>query len=420
MIKTLNLSPGVTLRCFPDSRFKQGCLSLQFIRPMDRQEAALNALIPAVLLRGCTSAPDLRHITLRLDDLYGASVGALVRHVGDYQTMGMYCGFISDQFAMKGDQILAPVVEFLGQLLTEPVTRDGVFRADYIESEKKNLISTIESELNNKRAYANARLLRLMCREDAFGIPRLGDKEAVKAITPKTAFDHYRKVLRESPVELFYVGREDPAQVAALLKPLFEGMERSPITLPAQTAFTPLGVGDHQETMEVAQAKLCMGFATPINLRTPQFGAMQVCNTVFGAGMTSKLFMNVRERMSLCYAIHSGYYGTKGILTVSAGIDSEQEQVVRREVLRQLQAICDGDITEAELLSAKQALCSSLRGIHDSAGAVENYYGTGILSGQSMTPAEYIACVESVTAQQVAEAARTLVLDTVFVLKGVQ
>lgn len=117
MLKTIILLPGVTLRCFADNRFKQGCLSVQLVRPMCREEAALNALLPAVLLRGTVSAPDLRDITLRLDDLYGASVGASVRRVGDHQTTGLYCGFIDDRFALEGDRVLEPMIRFLGQLL---------------------------------------------------------------------------------------------------------------------------------------------------------------------------------------------------------------------------------------------------------------------------------------------------------------
>ena len=93
MIHTIALQPGITLRCFPDNRFKQSCLSLQFVRPMRGEEASLNALLPAVLLRGTKKRPDLRAIVLRLDDLYGASVGTQVRRVGDYQTTGMYCSF---------------------------------------------------------------------------------------------------------------------------------------------------------------------------------------------------------------------------------------------------------------------------------------------------------------------------------------
>ena len=163
MTKTIELLPGVTLRCHPDTRFKQGCLSFSMIRPMCAEEAALNALIPAVLLRGTESRPDLRAITLKLDDLYGASMGTQVRRVGDYQTMGLYCGFLEDRFALPGDRILAPMVDFLREVLLEPVLENGVFSKSFVESEKKNLIATIESELNDKRAYAMGKMLRNMC-----------------------------------------------------------------------------------------------------------------------------------------------------------------------------------------------------------------------------------------------------------------
>ena len=420
MIQTFELLPGVTLRCFRDDRFKQGCLSVQLVRPMVRQEAALNALLPAVLLRGTRNYPDLRAITLRLDDLYGASVSALVRRIGDYQTTGLYCAFMEDRFALEGDRILEPMVDFLRQLLLDPVTEDGGFSREYVESEKRNLILTIESELNDKRAYAAGQLLRTMCKADSFGVPRLGDKEQVEKIDYLSAYAHYRKILSESPVELFYVGGGQPEQVAALVKPLFAGIPRDPAALPAQTPFHDGGQEHNTEQMEVTQGKLCMGFVTPITNRSSDFAAMQVLNTVFGAGMTSKLFMNVREKLSLCYSIGSGYYGSKGIMTVSAGIDTDKEQLTRQEILRQLEECCRGNITEGELRSAKEAILSGLRGVHDSPGAIENYYGTSCISGFAMTLAQYRQAVEQVTLAQTAAAAQSLQLHSSFFLKGVE
>lgn len=420
MIQTFHLLPGVTLRCFPDDRFKQGCLSLQLVRPMCREEAALNALIPTVLLRGTVNAPDLRDITLRLDDLYGASVGAVVRRVGDYQTTGLHCSFISDKYAMDGDAILEPVIDFLGELLLEPALEKGAFRKDYVESEKKNLIATIESQLNDKRVYASSQLLKHMCAGDSFGVPRLGEVSQVKKITPKAAYAHYRKLFAESPIEIFYVGSAAPETVAKKLTNLLGRIDRCYVDLPAQTGFTSPATGHHEEAMEVAQGKLAMGLVTPITLRDPRFPAMQVCNTVFGGGMTSKLFMNVRERMSLCYDIGSGYHGSKGIVAISAGIDCDKEETVRAEILAQLQACCEGKITPEELTAAKEALCSSLRATHDSPGAIEGYYATTALSGLGMTPAEYIEKIRQVDAEQVAQAAKTLQVHTTYFLKGVQ
>ena len=418
MVQTKAILPGITLRCFQDSRFKQNCLTVQFVRPMCREEAAKNALLPAVLLRGCEGAPDLRSITLKLDDLYGAAVGPLVRRVGDYQTTGLHCSFVEDRFALEGDQILAPMVQFLGKLLFAPVLEKGVFREDYVNNEKKNLIATIEAEKNDKRAYAAAELLRRMCSEDSYGIPRLGTAQWVKAVTAEDLYAHYRRILRESRVDIFYVGSRDATQVAQMFEDLFVSLERSYVNLQEQTAFRSPEGGEQTQAMDVAQGKLAMGFTTPITLRREDFVAMQVCNAVFGGGMTSKLFMQVREKNSLCYDIGSGYYGSKGILTVGAGIDCAKKDEVQRHILAQLEACQKGQITDEELTAAKQALVSSLRGVHDSAGGIENYYATGALSGQKMTPQQHMQAVEEVTREQVCQVAKTLKLHTVFFLKG--
>ena len=420
MIKTIELFPGIVLRCFPDQRFKQGCLSIQLVRPMDREEAAVNALIPAVLLRGTENAPDLRAITLRLDDLYGAAVGTLVRRVGDYQATGLYCSFIEDRFALEGDRVLEPMIGFLEELLFQPLLEDGVFRRDFVESEKRNLILTLQSQLNDKRIYANNRLIRSMCTWDSFGIPRLGEQEQVERITAEGAYRHYRRILEESPIELFYVGAARPEQMAGLLKPVFGKLRRTPRGLPEQTAFTDPPAGDHTEQLDVAQGKLCMGFVSPITLRDDRFAALQVCNVLFGGGMTSKLFMQVREARSLCYDIGSGYHGSKGIVTVSAGIDFDKEAAVKGLVLELLEECKNGVFTAEELAAAKQALISQLQSTHDAPGAIEGYYASGLLSGLNKTPAQYIAAVQAVTAEQVAQVAGTLELHTVYFLKGVR
>ena len=418
MIETLTLLPGITLRACRDTRFKQGCLSFCLVRQMKADEAALNALLPSVLLRGTRNCPDLRSITEHLDELYGASVSPLVRRVGDYQTTGLYCGFMDDRFALPGDKVLEPMLAFLEELLLDsPLEQDGFLPA-FVESEKKNLISTIESELNDKRAYSMNRLLRILCREDTFGIPRLGETDQVAAITPSGLYAHYRNILKTSPIDIFYVGSAGIQTVAQALMPLLNRLERSVLPLEPQTGFHPCEPGDVVETMDVSQGKLCMGFVTPILNRSKEFAAMQLLNVIYGSGMTSKLFVNVREKMSLCYSIGSGSYGTKGLMVVSAGIDFDKEQLTREEVLRQLQICRDGGISQQELNAAKEALLSSLRGTHDSPGAIEGFYSTAALGGLIFSHGEYMEAVEAATVEDVVACANTLTLHTTYFLKG--
>ena len=417
-MEAMALPGGIQFYSYRDTRFKQGALSIQFVCPMEKEQSAYNALLPAVLLRGTEKHPDLRSITLRLDDLYGAAVSASVRRVGDYQTTGFYCNFMEDKFALDGDEILAPMLDFIFELLLDPVLENGGFSGDFVESEKKNLISTIETEFNDKRAYAGAQLLKNMCKEDTFGLPRLGETEDVQRITPHALYDYYRRLLEKSPVQVFYVGSAEAETVAALLQKQFSRIGRTPDSLPPQTALR-CGEESHKtEALDVAQAKLCMGFVTPITNRTEDHAAMQVLNAVFGGGMTSKLFMNVRERLSLCYSVGSMYYGTKGLVTVSAGVEESDEETARREILAQLEACKNGDITPEELAAAKEGVLSALRTVHDSPGAIEGYYATAALSGLTKGPEAHARAISAVTVADVVRVAKSVSYHSSFVLKA--
>ena len=204
------------------------------------------------------------------------------------------------------------------------------------------------------------------------------------------------------------------------LKGLFDKIDRNYVNLPEQSLLRTGPESDTVRQMDVNQGKLCMGLVSDITIRDEAFVPMQLLNHIFGGGMTSKLFMQIRERQSLCYAIGSGFHGSKGLMTVSAGIDSGMKEAVQQGVLAQLEACCRGEITPEEVTAAKESLRSSLLATQDSPGALEGYYATAALSGLPLTPDAYIQAVEETTLEQIVAAAKTLKLHTVFFLKGVE
>lgn len=176
-----------------------------------------------MLIQGTEDHPDLQSISQALDSLYGASLGPLVRKNGDIQTWGFYLSFLEDRFALEGDRVLEPMAELLGEVLLRPRLVEGALDPRYVEREKENLISTIETSLNDKRVYAERQMLRAMCREDSFGIPRLGDAADVAAVTPEELYRHYRQTLGTSQVELFYAGQRLPGGGGGAAAPGSEG-----------------------------------------------------------------------------------------------------------------------------------------------------------------------------------------------------
>ena len=157
------LTDGVYLTYLPARKFKTSLLSAQFVTPLAEETASAYALLPAVLRRGTVTYPDMGALSARLDKLYGARIDYTVRKKGESQCVGFVASFIDDSFTPDGERLLEPVAELLGELVCDPATERGRFVPAYFESEKTNLIDAIRSIINDKRDYADSRLLREMC-----------------------------------------------------------------------------------------------------------------------------------------------------------------------------------------------------------------------------------------------------------------
>jgi len=421
MIESIQILPGVHLTAVQTEKFKTGCFSVNLLRPLCREEAALNALLPNVLLRGTKEYPTMQAISAFLDERYGASVGSLVRKRGEVQTVGFYADFLSDRLAPDGSPILQPMIEFVCQTLLKPVRTNWLLEEPYVSSEQLNLINAIEANLNEKRSYAARQLVKTMCAGEAYGVSRLGETEEVRAITPQSLTDHWQKVLAGSRAEIFYLGAQAPETVAGLFAEQLQRLPREELSQPGtQVIRQAEAVKERFETLDVTQGKLCMGLRTGITSRDPEYPALVLLNAVFGAGTTSKLFLNVREAKSLCYYASSGIDAVKGIMTVSSGIEFEKYDEARAAILEQLDRCRQGEISDKELSDAKRHLDSGLRMQADSPGGLDNFYVGQAITGLNGTLEGLRERIGQVTKEQVIAAAQSLSLDTVYFLKGVE
>ena len=419
MTTNLQLAPQVTLRAMQTDKFKTGCFSINFVRPHSAETAAADALLPSVLLRATEQYPDIGSISAALDELYGATFGTLVRKKGEIKLTGFYADFIEDDFLPEGDEVFRPMVAFAKEVLFHPFTENGCFCARFVEGEKQNLVNAIESSLNEKRTYATLRLLEHMCGGEAYGVPRLGTVEAVRSITPEALWAYYRQLLRTSRIEIFYAGRRSPEEAAAVFASLFAGCEfDAPVPFGTEVVRTvDHPVRNCEETLDVLQGKLVLGFRTGITVADPDFPALTLLNTVLGAGMTSKLFVNVREKRSLCYYASSSVEKYKGVMLISSGISVERRDEAQTAILNELEACRRGEITEAELESARTQLLSALRAAMDAPAQLDDFYLGLALTGGDDIPA-LMKKLKDLTAADLAAAAQKLALDTVYFLKG--
>ena len=416
------LFPGVWLRAVHTNKCKSSYLSVTLLAPLDKKTAGANALIPSVLRRGTAVHPDMESLSAALDELYGGAIEPAVRKKGETQCVGFAASFLDDAYALKGEQILEPAAALLGELLLKPYTQDGVFSSDYTAGEKANLIDRIRAQINDKRTYATQRLTQEMCKYEAFGVDKLGDEESVASITPEGLWERYQELLRTARVEVYYCGSAGPDRVAEALKraldklPVNENRTDPACDIRVTAGPEPIVV---EEAMDVSQGKLALGFRTGgQSCWEEEYPALYLCTAVFGGTTLSKLFMNVREKLSLCYYASAVLERMKGLVLVSSGIEFDKYQTAKDEILAQLDAVCKGEIESWELEGSRRTLIGACMSTLDEQGRQEDFWLGQTAAGLEEGPEEFAARLEGVTREQVAASARKLELDTVYFLKG--
>lgn len=416
------LLPGVTLTALRTDKFKSSCLSLTLLAPMEKQTVTANALLPSVLRRGSQAHPDTQSLSAALDDLCGGTLEVSVRRQGERQCIGFIGSFLDDAFSPDGTPILESAAALMGELLLQPVVQNGVFRADYVSGEGKNLADRIRSQINDKRQYALKRLTELMCEGEPCGLDKLGFADEAATITPEQLWERYQALLRTAPIALYYCGSAPVERVEKALKDALKGLpERAVVSLPDSTAQARSveQVRFFEDALDVTQGKLVLGWRTGgITIHAKEYPALLMLNAVYGGTTTSKLFMNVRERLSLCYFASSILDKQSGLMLVSSGIEFDKVDQAREEILAQFRSCVSGDFTIQELEAARRAVVSSMTACEDSQGLLEFYWQTQAAAGLCQNPEDLIQAVERVTAEQVVAAARKMELDTVYFLKG--
>lgn len=414
--------PGVWLTALENDKFKTGCLSISLLTQLDRETAAMNALIPYVLRRGSRNHTDMQALATELDGLYGSYIEPVVRKIGEIQCIGFLASFADDKYLPDGSGVFESIANLCGEILLAPCTKGGLLLPEYVDSEKDKLLDSIKSRLNDKRSWALQRLIEQMCFYEPFAVSRLGTEDTAENIYYQKLTKHYRSLIMTCPIEIFYCGSLGADAVAEKLSDAFSGMPRGEIDYDIGTDIrmnaVEESVREFTDELSVTQGKLVMGYRLGDCMEDPDIAALYVFNAVFGGCVTSKLFMNVREKLSLCYYASSLVDLHKGLMIVSSGVDFDKFDAAKDEICAQLEAIKRGEVTDDELLAAKKSVASDLRATLDSQYNLEGFYLANTIDGLDFDPEELAEAVECVELQAVVDIANSVVGDAVYYLRG--
>lgn len=412
------ISDSIYFNTVKESRFKTMRISVTAFLPLSIKTAAQNALMSLVMTRSCEKYPDFTQLSRKLASLYGASLSSGFRKMGDVQALTFSISGIDDRYALSEDVVSKELSDLLCDVIFNPFVKDMTFDSTECEQERRQLIDMIDSEFNEKRIYANKKAISAMCETEAYGIARYGDKETVEKATASDLYQAWKNMLSTARFEIVFVGDCDSSSAFDVFKSRFEKLDRAVVKLDTFVKRQADDVKTINEDMELSQSKMILGFRTAVAEPDDDTMTTRLMCTVLGGTAHSKLFCNVREKLSLCYYCSSSYIRQKGIMLVESGVERDNIEKAKNAILGEIKAMQNGDITDEELESAKLSMANAFYSSCDTVGGVNSYYLSQMLDGQIYTPSQAVEKINSITKEDVIRCANMLTLDTVYTLTG--
>ncbi|MDP4132832.1 MAG: pitrilysin family protein [Bacillota bacterium] len=414
-MKSILIKNGVNFYPVSDEKFKTYVAGIFIHTPLNKDTATENALIPPVLKRGSAKYSTARAINQALDMLMGAAINQSVLKKGENQVLAFTITGLSESFAPSAD-CFKKGLSLLFEMVFNPIQG---FKREYVDGEKQNLRNVIESEKNDKRIYAGIRCRQEMCKGEPYEISENGRVQDIDKITNESLFTRYGKLIKESSIDIIVCGNFNETAAEQTIIDLCKSLPERRSALPETKPSIPSELRTVTENMDVNQGKLCVGFVTgKIESESKDLPSMMVYNSIFGGGAHSKLFMNVREKLSLAYYASSVFERAKGLIIVSAGIESKNFEEAKNEILAQHGEMLKGNITIDELNSAKSSIINSLKSASDSVSDFLSFNLNQLLAGSPKSIEETIKAIDSVTLEDVARVSPLVKPKLIYFLKG--
>ena len=410
---------GYSLTTIKTDKFKTNLISVSFQSEINRKTVTERSLLPYVLRSATEKYPSKKEINAYLESLYGASLSTTVEKRGKTHNVKFYLSLANEKFLGNREPLLEEGVELLKEVILNPLMVNGAFKEQVVEVEKRLLKEYIESIYDDKVSYALQKLVENMCKGEVFSTNSIGYVEDLSRINGQTLMSTYQQMLSDNQISITVVGDIEHEKVYEIFKNHFDFQHRS-INLTVIDS-EDKEISETQvikEEQDISQGKLNIGYRTHTRIGDEDYLPLLVFNGMFGGYAHSKLFINVREKASLCYYCASRLDNYKGVMYVYSGIESENYEKAVKIIDEQLKDMMAGNFTEKEVELAKKSLINSKLESMDQASGMMAHEALNKLLKDPLTVEEWIKQVNSVTAEQVVSVAKKIKEDTIFFLTG--
>lgn len=315
------IKKGINIHQIHTENFKTNLYAVFLAVPLKKETVTLNALTGSVLRRGSNTMQTQEEISKQLEEMYGASFNCGVEKSGDNYILKFYLETLAEEFLPKQEKLNEKCLSILFDIIFNPLTIDGAFKAEYVEGEKKNLKQIIEAKIDNKAKYSYDRCIEEMFKNKPYGLYKFGYIDELEKITKEELYKHYKDIISKCKIDIFCSGRINKMEIENYITQNNNIQKLNPrdpeyiVNNEVTQEKEKIEPKTVEESMQITQGKLVIGLNVQNTEENSRF-ITSVYNSILGGGANSKLFQNVREKQSLAYTAGSSYLRAKNSIFI--------------------------------------------------------------------------------------------------------
>jgi len=322
---------------------------------------------------------------------------------------GQFNAFTSKDFTGYWIKLASKHQELAFDILSDMLL-NSLFKAKEIEREKGVIIEEINMREDDPRLRAAEAFIRLLYGDNPMGWDVIGEKKIVRQIKRKDFLQYINRLYFSKNMAVAVAGKINEDKVIKLAKQYFSGLRKSgkkrtkSIKLSQKRARTKLVY------KKTEQAHFCLGVPGYWYSHPDRF-VKAVLSTILGRGMSSRLFIEIRERRGLAYYVFCGpdFYTDSGFLVVRAGVRLKEADEAVKVVLNEFQKLMESKVGQKELRKAKEFLKGRfILALEDSQNVASRYSGQILLEKKIRTPEKTMELFDKVTPEDIQRVAKDI------------
>lgn len=353
-------------------KFKSCIVNTIFRNDLDDPNilAHLN-MLKSILVQTNKTYNTRRNLIIKCEELYNASFFASVHRLGNSYEFDVGTEFINPYYVKEKDY-LDNVLEFNFDMIKNPNVNDDEFDFKIFNIVKEKLILASESIVESGPKYSIKRAFLNMDPDSLSS--KYMEREDYEKITPTSLYKTYKQIIEKSICDIYVIGDMDMDEVAEKIKKYFnlKMVKNHELDLYTENKKRKK-VKTVRENSEYVQANLVIGYNID-TLNEKEKIAFRFFVEIFGGGMNSKLYQNLRVKNSLCYSVRPIYYKYDNLLFVHVSFDEINYDKTVKLINQAMRDMKNGKITEEEFDRAKKSLQFSFKLSKDNISSIMDNY----------------------------------------------